>query len=756
MKNKRHFSRNNFVAVLIFLMVSDCLVMAQSPAIPPPNFKVAFIGGQGKGENGRAVLHLIKTEGAQAVIHQGDLDYDHNPPNWDKMISDSLGVNFPYFVSAGDADVNPWEGPTGYQAMVENRLRRTGITWNGDLGVNSSLNYNGLFIILSGVDVFGAGHSTYIRDQLAGDNSIWRICSWHKNMRLMQVAGKKDETGWGVYEESRLGGAIIATGHSHTYSRSHLLSSMQNQTVASTANELHIEKGKTFVFVHEIGGHGTSSQELSGNWWASIYTRTQGAKYGALFGVFHVDGQPNKARFYMKNIAGQTIDTFTVISHVNENVSPSVTVTAPNGGETWEIDATRHLTWNSSYFSNPMALDYSLNGGVSWTAIASGVANNGSYAWNIAASPSTQARVRVADASDGDPIDASDNNFTLTNIPLTPANLVATAASINSINLNWSDNSGIESGFVIERKTGVGETYSQIAVTGVNVTSYADNGLAESTTYYYRVRATNAAGDSPHSNEASATTPGAPTGNLALNKPATASSTNGSFVPGRAVDGGATSSSYWRSANVGKTTPNTWLRVDLGSAFSLMRAVVKWKENYFAKQYRFQISNSDGNTDGEWITVYTNNSGAAGTQNVTFTSPFAARYFRIQIDRNNKDNNQVYELECYAGASATPKLEAGILNPVSSDPTEQLEFLHISPNPFNPSTVINYSVMEALHVTLKIYNLAGQEVAILVDGYLERGRHQAVFFGAHLPSGIYFAVLQAGTERRMQRLLLMK
>jgi len=78
------------------------------------------------------------------------------------------------------------------------------------------------------------------------------------------------------------------------------------------------------------------------------------------------------------------------------------------------------------------------------------------------------------------------------------------------------------------------------------------------------------------------------------------------------------------------------------------------------------------------------------------------------------------------------------------------------PNPFNPSTTIQYSLPKTVHVRLTVYNVIGQEVAILVDGVMNSGNHRAVFTAGNIASGLYLYRLEADGQVITKKMLVMK
>jgi oligosaccharide reducing-end xylanase len=78
------------------------------------------------------------------------------------------------------------------------------------------------------------------------------------------------------------------------------------------------------------------------------------------------------------------------------------------------------------------------------------------------------------------------------------------------------------------------------------------------------------------------------------------------------------------------------------------------------------------------------------------------------------------------------------------------------PNPFNPSTVIRYSLQKADEVTVKVFDIFGQELETLVRGYQTAGEHQIVWQPNSLPSGVYFCQLRTGSGTETRRLTLLR
>ncbi len=84
------------------------------------------------------------------------------------------------------------------------------------------------------------------------------------------------------------------------------------------------------------------------------------------------------------------------------------------------------------------------------------------------------------------------------------------------------------------------------------------------------------------------------------------------------------------------------------------------------------------------------------------------------------------------------------------------ELMQNYPNPFNPTTIIKYGLPKEAHVSIKVYNALGQEVATLVNNTMEAGYHEITFDASHLASGMYIYRIQAGDFVAVKKMLLLK
>lgn len=93
---------------------------------------------------------------------------------------------------------------------------------------------------------------------------------------------------------------------------------------------------------------------------------------------------------------------------------------------------------------------------------------------------------------------------------------------------------------------------------------------------------------------------------------------------------------------------------------------------------------------------------------------------------------------------------------VNSLPTK-FELSQNFPNPFNPTTMINFALPVKSDVTLSVYNSLRQKVATLINGNLSAGNHSVNFDASNLSSGIYIYLLNAGYKfTDIKKMILMK
>jgi hypothetical protein len=101
------------------------------------------------------------------------------------------------------------------------------------------------------------------------------------------------------------------------------------------------------------------------------------------------------------------------------------------------------------------------------------------------------------------------------------------------------------------------------------------------------------------------------------------------------------------------------------------------------------------------------------------------------------------------------------VNQVSSNIPDKFELMQNYPNPFNPNTIIRFQIKDSRFVTLKVYDVLGREVEILINDFQKAGVYETQFPGNHstinqIASGVYFYKLAAGDFTAVKRMVLLK
>ena len=362
---------------------------------------------------------------------------------------------------------------------------------------------------------------TWLQNDLAATTQKWIIAFWHHPPYTKGSHNSDTETELIQMRQNALpileahGVDLVLTGHSHSYERSFLLdghygtSGTLTPAMKKDAGSGREDGTGAYEKATPIGGQhegavyavAGSSGKISGGLLNHPAMYISLNKLGSM--VLDIDGNRLDAKFL--DNTGAVADYFTLIKGVTASVPAAPGGLAASASSSSQIN----LTWvdnstNETGFSIERSAD-----GSNFSPLTSVAANVSSYS-DTGLSPSTTYHYRVFATNASGSSTASNTASATTQAPpptppAAPTNLTATAVSASRIDLNWTDASGNEDGFKIERSTD-GANYTQIATVGPNVTTFSNTGLVKNRTYYYRVRSYRQAVNSTYSNVASAKT----------------------------------------------------------------------------------------------------------------------------------------------------------------------------------------------------------------------------------------------------------
>lgn len=250
----------------------------------------------------RDVLAAVKDNGAELIVHAGDMDYESAPRMWRYFVDETIrnrGMDF--LAVKGNHDADGWDGvqnlwsgnPDGYAAQLKGTTPSRA-NCRGSYGEDMVCDYGPVTFVLSSVGVEEAGegsdtnrrHYDFLERALSESKSKWKVCVWHMNMEDMQVSYKGDSTGWGAYEICRKHGAFIVTGHAHVYSRTKQMARFGTKQWSHTKKDLRVsgnddnrihlhpgeDDGTSAVAVVGIGGYKNEAALRGGEHWAKVYS----------------------------------------------------------------------------------------------------------------------------------------------------------------------------------------------------------------------------------------------------------------------------------------------------------------------------------------------------------------------------------------------------------------------------------------------------------------------------------------------------
>ncbi len=289
--------------------------------------------------------------------------------------------------------------------------------------------------------------------------------------------------------------------------------------------------------------------------------------------------------------------------------------------------------------------------------------------------------------------------------PMMPENLNATALYSNLVRLTWTDKSHNEEGFHIYVRDKYRNQYRLLYDVPANKTYAYIWELSPQTQYHFYVEAFNSHGNSAHSNIAVTTTPY-------------------SYIHG---------------------SPEAPTDLEI-IAQGQTEVEIQWQDN---------SNNEEGFKIARMI------KGSGYYEIIDSVQSDVLTYREVGLEPDNIYIYKVCAFNDYGFSAYTNEVFVttqgnGSILPESELPLKEFILRENYPNPFNPSTTINFILPEASDVKLSIYNTLGQRVALLANSFFESGSYSFQWDASGLNSGIYFYRLEAGNFTQIRKMILIK
>ncbi len=345
--------KSTVVAFIIGLLAFslNMNLQAQELLVEAQEVKIALIGDTEAGSNFGSVLRMVAAEKVNLLMINGDFGYGASPSAWKQRVLSSVDINtLPIIATLGNHDLG--SNANKYIDIINGfRNSKNGLitACTGKAGVSTGHDITAVDEVctIGNVSVVGNGigqvlSKMYLENQLdaklkAVPNGNWKLVGYHFTLENMNPGIKGDEATHKFFDIIRQNGAIGAQGHTHIAMASCPISSVFQKGAPVQCHPDFINPEERFVMPgtgiyvdSSLGGKEARSRlrckiatEKGCAHMVDIiskegYTRTDGVKktsfnrFGALFIVFNVGGDPNKALAYYKSVDGQIIFKFNI------------------------------------------------------------------------------------------------------------------------------------------------------------------------------------------------------------------------------------------------------------------------------------------------------------------------------------------------------------------------------------------------------------------------------------------------------------